>query len=298
MIQPQIIDSAWQALREPLDDKARAIELAWEFARMVPSRPHVLDLGAGLGANVRHLLPRLGRMIQDWTLMDTDATVLGGVAERMQRWAHELGWGVARNPPDTATPGAVGELILFGDDMRSRLTLIQQDMSSDLHDLGIQRHDGVTGNAFFDRASAEWLDHFVIELTASGLPPVLATGVQDGRLLWRPEDPDDGMVVELATAAARRDYGFGPPLGDQAATVLVERLEAAGYRLDGARSDWRLSGLRARQAHLDLVDMLAAQAEARDPAMADRIGAWRERRRAAVMRVELIVGHADILARR
>ncbi|MBB6253635.1 hypothetical protein [Nitrospirillum iridis] len=294
MIQPQVMSRDWHALREPLDDRARAIELAWEFARMVPSRPHILDLGAGLGANVRHLLPRLGRMIQDWTLMDTDAAILGGVAERMQRWAHELGWGMSRTTAD----GTVGELVLFGDDMRSRLTLVQQDMSTDLHDLGIQRHDGVAGNAFFDRISAEWLDHFVIELTASGLPPVLATCVQDGRMLWRPEDPDDGMVLELAAAAARRDFGFGPPLGDQAATALVAKLEAAGYRLDGARSDWRLSGVRSRQAHLDLVDLLASQAEAHDPAMSDHIAAWRERRRDAVTRAELTVGHADILARR
>ncbi|WP_148293803.1 hypothetical protein [Azospirillum sp. B4] len=298
MIQPQTMSIDWQALREPLDDRARAIELAWEFARMVPSRPHILDLGAGVGANVRHLLPRLGRMIQDWTLMDTDAAVLGGVAERMQRWGHELGWRVARNPPPDATPGALGELILFGDDMRSRLTLIEKDMSTDLHDLGIQRHDGVAGNAFFDRVSAEWLDHFVTELIASGLPPVLATSLQDGRVLWRPEDPDDGMVLELASAAAGRDHGFGPPLGDGAADALVAKLEAVGYRLDGARSDWRLSGPRSRQTHLDLVDMLAAQAEARDPAMADRIAAWRERRRAEVMRAELTIGHADILARR
>ncbi|MDE1148962.1 MAG: hypothetical protein PW843_20540 [Azospirillaceae bacterium] len=295
MIQPSDIDVAWLALREPLDDKARAIELAWEFARMVPSRPHILDLGAGVGANVRHLLPRLGRMIQDWTLMDADAAALDGVAERMQRWAHELGWGVARN----AVEGTQGELILFGDDMRSRLTLLCQDMSTDLHDVGIQRHDGVAGNAFFDRVSAEWLDDFVSELIASGRPPVLATSLQDGRLEWRPEDPDDGMVVDLATtAAAARDYGFGAPLGDQAAARLIAKLEGVGYRLDGGRSDWRLSGLRSRQAHLDLVDTLAATAEARDPSMADRIAAWRERRRAAVMRVELVIGQADILARR
>ncbi|TWB36860.1 hypothetical protein [Nitrospirillum pindoramense] len=294
MIQPQVIDGDWHALREPLDDKARAIELAWEFARMVPSRPHILDLGAGLGANVRHLLPRLGRMIQDWTLMDTDADLLAGVSDRMQRWAHESGWRMARNAVD----GAVAELVLFGDDLRSRLTLIRQDMSTDLHDLGIQRHDGVAGNAFFDRVSAEWLDHFITELIASGLPPVLATGVQDGRLTWTPEDPDDGLVVALAQESANRDHGFGPPLGDQASSALVTKLEAAGYRLDGARSDWRLSGLRGRQAQLHLVSMLAAQAAARDPAAADRIGAWGERRRAAVLRAEMTVGHADILARR
>ena len=78
--------AAWLALREPHDAAARAAELvgllrtrssddAQRRRRRARCRATIVDLGAGSGANLRWLAPRLGGE-QAWLLVDHDAALL------------------------------------------------------------------------------------------------------------------------------------------------------------------------------------------------------------------------------
>jgi hypothetical protein len=71
----------WLALREPADAAARSTDVTDAVARSLPTgRPvRAIDLGAGAGANIRYLTPRLGRPIR-WVAVDRDPLLLSRIA--------------------------------------------------------------------------------------------------------------------------------------------------------------------------------------------------------------------------
>ena len=83
----------WLALREPADRRARNRELVRDLTawRRDLRELAVVDLGAGTGAALRYLAPRLGGE-QTWLLLDHDAALLGLVEARTSDWARENGW--------------------------------------------------------------------------------------------------------------------------------------------------------------------------------------------------------------
>ena len=78
-------DSDWLDLREAADAAARE---AGDISRSLPRQAQwrCLDLGAGTGANLRHLMPRLGGQ-QYWWLIDADPRLLAAAADRLAAWA-------------------------------------------------------------------------------------------------------------------------------------------------------------------------------------------------------------------
>ncbi|MGO1385568.1 MAG: class I SAM-dependent methyltransferase, partial [Arachnia sp.] len=78
--------SDWLVLRRPADEAARestfiALEaISAHLARQLTEghAAHIIDLGAGTGANLAFLAPRLG-VLQRWTLIERDEDLLGEV---------------------------------------------------------------------------------------------------------------------------------------------------------------------------------------------------------------------------
>src|SRR5215471_20251345 len=97
----------WLAQREPHDAAARAtdiVELCRDSARDASSRAAsrangassarapraIVDLGAGSGANLRWLAPRLGGE-QAWCLVDHDDALLGAAERALRAWGERAG---------------------------------------------------------------------------------------------------------------------------------------------------------------------------------------------------------------
>ena len=75
----------WLTLRECADARARDGSLAASLLASRPAGPtlRVVDLGSGIGANLRYLAPRLGHD-QYWLLIDHDSTLLDYAPQEMQ----------------------------------------------------------------------------------------------------------------------------------------------------------------------------------------------------------------------
>lgn len=280
----------WLALREPLDAACRATELTWAFGRALPVKPSLIDLGAGTGANFRFLVPRLGRIGQDWTLVEHDPDLIERTPSAIAGWAGTRG---IRMSGEGAGFRLTGDMASIGVEIRA------VDLSGPLDGLGLAARDGVTASALFDLVSQAWLDRFAAALVAAGLPPVLATLTVDGRVDLLPGDPDDDAVLGRFHLHMRRDKGFGPALGPMAPQALHVALEAAGYRVWSARSDWTVGPDHAR-AQIMLLEGYAEAARTVDPPLAGTVEAWMRRRRdlASAGRLTIRVGHADIVALR
>ena len=255
----------WLDLREPVDAVARSRGLldrlaAWRRQR---GRLRVVDLGAGTGANLRWSAPTLGGE-QDWTLVELDPALIAA-GERRLRPAG-LSWGYRR-----------------------------LDLAADLERLAAERFDVITASALLDLVSDAWLDRLVALQRQTGAALYLALSY-DGRIGWRPEDPDDAAVTAAINRHQRVDKGFGPALGPQAVTTLRALLAGSRGELLLERSDWLLGPADAALQAALLAGY--AEAAATVPGLtAGQLARWLERRRLALDagRSHAVVGHQDLL---
>ena len=248
----------WLALRARADTRARSRSLAMAFLDHLPRPAHVLDLGAGAGANARYLDGLAAARAQKitWRLVDRDRALLDGGA---------------------GLPGAVRDVL---------------DFAADPALLDLEMVDGISASALFDLVSRDWFARFV---TAAARRPLLLALTAHGEHRWFPGDAEDAAVMGWFARDMRRDKGFGAAMGLAAPTVMADILAESGYRVRHVASDWRLD--RGQPALLNaMIDTVAGAAAAQGDR--ERVAVWRGRRRqcAADGLLGLVVEHRDILA--
>jgi SAM-dependent methyltransferase len=287
--------ASWLQQREPFDARARttAAPRLTLAARLAALRPpagtpwRVLDLACGTGANLRWLAPHLGGT-QQWLVVDHDAALL-------RRWPRQLAAATGRAPQRVAA----GQPLHFtGSGFHAQVQRRRLDLARQLEALPWQAPQLVTASALLDLVSAAWLQRLAAAATTHRVALLLALSV-DGRHDWSPRDPFDDAVGARFAAHQGRDKGFGPALGAEAVPTLQRLLQAAGYRVHVARSDWWLDGRNdgaALALQRALVDGIAGAACEQDPAASGALQAWRQRRQALAPRSTLRVGHLDLLA--
>jgi len=265
----------WLSLREPVDHQARSASLthALREALAGPGTQRILDLGAGHGSNLRYLAPRLGGR-QRWLLIDHDA----GLLERAQLSAPDL-------------PG---------------LTVACRCMDlRDLTALAGDPVDLVTASALLDLVSADWIGVLAGCIHNWSASALISLSVDGRRGFIDPRGGDCDQPVDQAMAQAFNDHqrqnkGLGQALGPRAAPALASALEALDYRVELARSDWRL--MAGQPGTLALASELLngwAQAVAELGQISTReIERWQARRISQLEQGELglRVGHLDLLA--
>jgi hypothetical protein len=276
----------WLALREPFDAAARSSTLVAELrTHLTRGAPlEVLDLGAGAGANLRHLAPLLGGA-QRWRLADHDPRLLEAAIATTHAWADERGCKVKR----------VGTaLSIAGVGLECEVACEPVDLT-ELAVVDLPAGGLVTAAALLDLVSQSWLEELAPRCRAAGATVCFALSY-DGRSTPEPAEPDDGEVLELFNRHQLGDKGFGPALGPRAAAAAEAVLGAHGYHVRVAPSDW-LVGANAPALQLALLDGWLGAARAIAPERGAALRAWHERRSAHVAAggLSLRVGHVDLV---
>jgi SAM-dependent methyltransferase len=269
--------TAWLDLREAADHRSRNKKLAHALAKHFDGwQPiSVVDLGSGTGSNLRATAPLLGPE-QNWTLVDIDASLLDAAVTRLTAWAD----GADRQQE---------KLILFKGAKRITVAFRAADLARDLDAALGPNANLVTASALFDLVSADFIRRFAAAL-AERRSVFYTVLTYDGDQRWTPEHEADALLLEAFNAHQRRDKGFGPAAGPDAADALSEAFSGAGYAIEEGDSAWRL---RAGDEPL-IADLAAGFAQAaHETGLVDAptITSWR-----AVTRTGAIVGHADTLA--
>jgi hypothetical protein len=256
----------WLALREPYDLRARNATVLDAVAAAFQDQPAVavVDLACGAGASLRAIGPRLPSR-QGWRLVDNDLGLLARTLALAQ-------------PP--------------------RLSVAAQavDLARDLELALDGPLDLVNCSALLDLVSAPWLERLVVEAAARRLP-VYAALSYDGRATLEPSDAFDAEMVAAVNRHQRRDKGFGPALGPDAAALAVTRFEEVGYGVVQGRSDWIFEPQDGAIQDTILAGWATAARELGDVPL-DRIVAWFTHRRELVADgcARLRVGHIDLFA--
>jgi hypothetical protein len=256
----------WLALREPYDLRARNATVLDAVAAAFRDQPAVavVDLACGAGASLRAIGPRLPAR-QSWRLVDNDLGLLARTAA------------LARPPQLSVTAQAI-------------------DLARDLELALDGPLDLVTCSALLDLVSEPWLERLVVEAAARRLP-VYAGLSYDGVAALEPGDAFDAEMVAAVNRHQRRDKGFGPALGPQAAALAAARFQSVGYHVVQGRSDWMFEPQDGAMQDAILAGWASAARELGDVPL-DRIAAWFTHRRELVAdgRARLRVGHIDVFA--
>ena len=277
----------WLRLREPLDAASRDPGSSGTLERDRGGVLEVIDLGAGTGANLRYLAPRLGGA-QDWLLIDDDPRVLGAVETELTRWG-EL--------QSAQLTGSGDDLVVRSAGFQCRVHRRRFDLAAQLNEIALPDHALVTSSALLDLVSASWLQALAVRCRAARARLLFAL-TYDGRMTCSPSEPEDRMVSILFNRHQTTDKGFGPALGPAAATTSARIFSELGYEVTTRASDWRLqAGDRALQTALVGGWLRAALDSA--PQEEDTLRGWHRRRLEHIEhgRSELVVGHIDLTGR-
>ena len=281
----------WLCLREPLDVVSRSAKLAAIVAQA--ARPtdygdlpvHVIDLGAGTGANLRYLAPLLGGS-QDWLLADRDPSLLAAIDDRMRIWADSSGARVFEGGR---------QLIIRATHFECRISCVAVNLATGLDRVVLPDRCLVTASALLDLVSEDWLAMLAHRSINAGAS-VCFTLCYDGRMNWNPPVPEDRNVRDLFNRHQLGNKGFGSALGPNAVRRATDIFEDCGYCTRTEASDWRAK--RAHQAlqRVLLDDWFDAATEI-DPDRASELRKWRERRLVCIEsgRSELTVGHTEMI---
>ena len=252
----------WLALRQDADNRARSVELAERLASYVnrigaePLR--VLDLGAGTGANLRALAPKLPGA-QRWVLADNDTRLLNRAR-------------------------AIGQ---------AEVETRQCNIATDLELLFDPLPDLVTASAFFDLCGAEIAEGIVRRTVAAGAA-FFTVLTFDGREEWEMRSGSRHPAQDRIDAAFLQDQcrekGMGPALGPNGTDYLAHAFRQAGYEVFVRSSDWTLT----TDTDGALIEALAVgHAMTAQADMGTAADEWlaEARKASAVM-----IGHQDLLA--
>ncbi len=273
-------DPNWLALREGADQRARNRGLLAALAKHFAEREAmvVVDLGAGLGSNLRAIAPALSAR-QHWVLVDHDPALLAGACEAIAAWA------------DAVRPSTAGlEATKSGKSLRVELK--HADLAKDPAAFAALAPDLVTAAALFDLVSEAWIGRLVQALARARVP-LYAVLDYDGAVQWNPPHRTDAAMVAAFERHQALDKGFGPAAGSRATGLLAKQLAAKGYGVERAASPWRLGADDAALVRAHSQGFAEAVSETGELPRHD-IADWLALRLADG--VTCIVGHEDLLA--
>ena len=280
--------ASWLELREPSDCRARSGELVAELrsAYAGAERVRLLDLGAGTGANLRYLAPRLGGR-QHWTLVDQDGSLLQSAQSVLDRWARARGYTVT---------AAAGALHIAAESFTCRIDWLGLNLASRLDDLPLDAGCIVTASALLDLVSAAWVTELA-SLSCKHHAGLLCALSYNGGMRIVPPDPLDELALDLFNRHQQTDKGFAAALGPTAAAFAQDAFGTVGHRVAVRRSDWQLAATD-QALQRELLEGWLHAARQMGPAHAAELGAWAERRRRLIDAggARIVVGHDDLLA--
>ena len=269
----------WLTLREDTDHRARNAGLLAALGKHFSTRDAVtvVDLGAGLGSNLRATAPVLPAR-QHWVLVDHDPVLLAGACDAIASWA------------DSVRPATAG-LEVMKADRSIRVEVRHADLARDPGAFAAHAPDLVTAAALFDLVSEEWIGRFTAALAAARVPLYAVLGY-DGTNAWSPPHPVDAAMVAAFNRHQGSDKGFGIAAGSKATDFLAERLKAS-HRNERGQSPWILGSGETKLIRALTQGFAEAVRETGEVAAAN-IEAWLKARMADG--VSCTVGHEDILA--
>ncbi|MGO1850275.1 SAM-dependent methyltransferase [Microbacterium sp.] len=263
------ISSAWLAVREPEDARARSTALAEALASHVHEAPIIAhDLGSGTGSMMHWLAPMLPGP-QSWHLHDRDAQLLQRAADAPRPFDHG------------------GSVV----SVSTRVGALDDLDPEDLRGASL-----ITASALLDVLTEDELRAVVSHCVAGGAPVLFALTVT-GDVAVTPADPLDDDLRAAFNAHQQRVHAGVHLLGPTALDRARALFDSAGWEVRSVDTPWRLGWHTPRLLSEWLAVWTDAAVEQR-PQLRSAAADYRARRtaqaRAGALSVD--VHHQDLMA--
>lgn len=276
-------------MRHIYDAKARNKDVQRQAVDLLNKKHilHILDVGAGLGANVRYYAP-LFPCHQDWTLVEQDKHLAQEALTELCGWAEGNGWMISR---------AAKRIRLVKADQMIIVRVIITSFLTQPFPTELGRLDLVTANAVFDLISETQFLGFARQLAGLRVP-LLATLNYTGMSII-PTEEDDLMSISLFEKHMTRRQGFGRAMGSGCAPKMISILEDLGYTVVTGQSLWQMTNHDSRMLRFLLrfiekavPEVLSTQAKRK------RFEIWisNKRKQETKGNLTLTIHHIDLLA--
>ena len=279
--------SEWLQLREPADATSRSAPLLALLSQHICRRGgrQIVDLGAGTGANLRYMAPRLGGE-QHWLLLDHDTELLALLPGCLREWS-------ARTKFVLEERGEM--MVIHGPDLECHVRVSVLDLSRGLDGCELGEQSLVTASALLDLVSENWLHDLAADCRAKEAAVHFAL-TYDGRMEIHPPLSGDQLVRELVNDHQLGDKGFGAALGPRAVAVAKQIFGELGYELRSTPSDWCL-GPREQPLQARLTDGWLQAATEMAPEETRSLKRWHKQRRQLLDEAgsKIQVGHQDLV---
>jgi len=280
----------WLKTRYPYDAGTRSKRIEKKVLDHFSGRfrLRILDIGSGLGANIRYYGP-LFSSSQEWTLLEIEPRLADDSLEELKAWASREGRSVRALPHGLSIENEDGEISI-----RMKQASFFDLKSSD--DLG--RYDLITANAFFDLIPQDRFAAFASILSSSHKPLLATLNYESTK--FRPEDRKDRDFIAQYESHMMRSRDIGPSMGPRCCARMNEILTALGYCVYAGKSTWKIPAQDKAMMNFmfgfledALGEMLGGSQER------DEFDRWMKKKSALLERnrLELSVNHMDFFAK-
>ena len=290
-------DYDWLLLRYAADKRSRGQGLLKQLQTLLADKGEitVLDIGAGSGANLAFLAPRLNVSEQRWHLVDRDTQLTSKVSGALQALSKVDDIQLESNNTELRFSSGVATYTASTEDFL--------DVDSSIYQ---QAWDVVTANAVFDLLTIDQLRRFFILAKTHWThnPWMYFTINLDSQMSFDPMMPEDEEVVRLFHLHMQRPQSFGCSLGNDSAILLNNIAKEVGFEVDLERSDWVATPQEEAFIHANLDFVESAVTEVLQTGISSDLTLesfkdWLLQRRDQTQRsqLSLTVEHQDFLLR-
>ncbi|GAB4404228.1 MAG: hypothetical protein OHK0039_04310 [Bacteroidia bacterium] len=277
----------WLYHRYAYDERARhrGVEAACLAHLAGRDTLHLVDCGAGNGANLRYFFPKIAQR-QHWTLVEQDPKLLAGVRQWLADWGAMQGWQWEVTVSDHTTRLHTEALTV---------SLCEASLLDVAALVPMDTVDLLLANAVFDLFTEAQFDDFAGQLAGV---PLLATLNYCG-MTFSPTDGYDRLVVGYYEAHMNRPQPAGRAMGKYGPLRMADVLARHDYTVHRGDSVWQVGAQDQEMMTYLLGFMEEAVPELPlDAGSLERFGQWVARQRLAVAdgRLALDVYHEDLFA--
>lgn len=283
----QSYDPTWLRERYRFDATARCKKLETVVLNHFQGRKfiRILDVGAGLGANIRYYACRLA-CDQEWILVEKDLSLARTCLTELSRWAESNEW-------DCRV--VAGGLEIRQQHRRILVHILTTSIVNLEDPINLSRLDLATANALFDLISKVQLFALVTKLSSYRIP-IYAT-MNYRSMFFEPQSEEDLAYIGLYEHHMRRRRDFGFAMGRDCSDLMITCLENMGYEVSSGKSMWMVTSADRKMLRHMLTFMEVAISELlATPTEFAKLDKWvfNKLRQADRGQLELRVEHMDI----
>ncbi|MEM7659825.1 MAG: hypothetical protein AAF399_27170 [Bacteroidota bacterium] len=289
MSRKAVYPTHWLNTRFPFDARARNQALEQQVLTYLEGKTWVnlTDVGAGNGANVRHLWPLIPAS-QAWTLIEKDPLLVEATLAERSEQAQALGYRVHRSDKEVTFTKGQQEV---------RIQAVETSLLTAGAEGWFAGRDLILANAVFDLFTRAQFTAFMQDILPRGIP--FYTTLNYESQAFAPTILHDAEINGLYEAHMQRPQAFGEAMGATGPKQMAEGLQEMGGKVQVAPSEWEI-GPKDTEMHRYLLGFMAEAIPelGLDAAQQAQLSVWLAERNAqsANHSLQIRVNHQDILA--